>query len=79
MDGILAVWGSPGSGKTVTAVKIAKHLAEKKQNVVLLLCDTIARTVVFPAELPIGIITALLGVPFFLYMLRSTGGSLRFH
>lgn len=25
--GILAVWGSPGCGKTVTAVKIAKHLA----------------------------------------------------
>lgn len=41
-DGILAVWGSPGSGKTVTAVKIAKHLAEKKQNVVLLLCDMTA-------------------------------------
>ena len=41
-DGILAIWGSPGSGKTVTAVKIAKHLADKKQNVVLLLCDMTA-------------------------------------
>ena len=41
-EGILAVWGSPGSGKTVTAVKIAKYLAEKKQNVVLLLCDMTA-------------------------------------
>jgi MinD-like ATPase involved in chromosome partitioning or flagellar assembly len=41
-DGILAVWGSPGSGKTVTAVKIAKYLADKKQNVVLLLCDMTA-------------------------------------
>lgn len=40
--GILAVWGSPGSGKTVTAVKIAKYLADKKQNVVLLLCDMTA-------------------------------------
>jgi MinD-like ATPase involved in chromosome partitioning or flagellar assembly len=40
--GILAVWGSPGSGKTVTAVKIAKHLAQQKQNVVLLLCDMTA-------------------------------------
>lgn len=40
--GILAVWGSPGSGKTVTAVKIAKHLADKKQNVILLLCDMTA-------------------------------------
>ena len=40
--GILAVWGSPGSGKTVTAVKIAKHLADRKKNVVLLLCDATA-------------------------------------
>ena len=37
--GILAVWGSPGCGKTVTAVKIAKHLAAQKKNTVLLLCD----------------------------------------
>ena len=36
----------------------------------LLLCaDLIARTIVAPAELPIGIITALLGAPFFLWML----------
>lgn len=41
-EGILGVWGSPGSGKTVTAVKIAKHLSDKKQNVVLLLCDMTA-------------------------------------
>lgn len=40
--GILAVWGSPGSGKTVTAVKIAKQLADRKKNVVLLLCDMTA-------------------------------------
>ena len=40
--GILAVWGSPGCGKTVTAVKIAKHLAAQKKNTVLLLCDMTA-------------------------------------
>ena len=40
--GVLAVWGSPGSGKTVTAVKIAKQIADKKQNVVLVLCDMTA-------------------------------------
>lgn len=40
--GILAVWGSPGSGKTITAVKLAKALADKKQNVALLLCDMTA-------------------------------------
>jgi len=31
--GILAVWGSPGSGKTVTAVKIVKYLADKISNI----------------------------------------------
>lgn len=40
--GVLAVWGSPGSGKTVTAVKIAQHLAMKKKNVILMLCDMTA-------------------------------------
>lgn len=38
----LAVWGSPGSGKTTVAVKLARHLAAKKKNVVLLLCDMTA-------------------------------------
>lgn len=40
--GILAVWGSPGSGKTTVAVKTAKHLSDDKKNVVLLLCDMTA-------------------------------------
>jgi MinD superfamily P-loop ATPase len=40
--GVLAVWGSPGSGKTITAVKLAKMLAEKKKNVALVMCDMTA-------------------------------------
>ena len=36
----------------------------------LILADLAARTVASPAELPVGIITALCGVPFFLYLLR---------
>lgn len=36
---MLAVWGSPGSGKTTVAVKLAAKLAMQKRNVVLLLCD----------------------------------------
>lgn len=40
--GVLAVWGSPGSGKTTVAVKLAKYLADKRKNVVLLLCDMTA-------------------------------------
>lgn len=37
--------------------------------IVLTLADTISRTIVAPAELPIGILTALMGTPFFLYLL----------
>lgn len=37
--GVLAVWGSPGSGKTTVAARIAKHLAGKRKNTILLLCD----------------------------------------
>lgn len=37
----------------------------------LVVCDTVARTVIAPAELPIGVITALLGAPFFLWLLYS--------
>ena len=36
----------------------------------LLLADLAARTVVAPAELPVGVITALVGAPFFLWLLR---------
>ncbi len=36
----------------------------------LILADLLARTVIAPGELPVGIITALLGGPFFLYLLQ---------
>lgn len=32
--------------------------------------DTLARAIIWPAELPVGVITALFGAPFFLYLLR---------
>jgi len=35
----------------------------------LTLADTAARTVIAPAELPVGVLTAILGVPIFLYLL----------
>jgi iron complex transport system permease protein len=38
----------------------------------LVLADTLARTVVAPAELPIGVVTALIGSPVFIWILRST-------
>ena len=38
----------------------------------LVLADTLARTAVAPAELPIGVITAFIGAPFFIVVMRST-------
>ena len=36
----------------------------------LLLSDTIARTIIAPQQLPTGVITAFIGVPLFLYLLN---------
>ena len=41
--------------------------------VFLTAADLVARTVVSPAELPIGVVTAFLGGPFFLMILRTSG------
>ena len=38
----------------------------------LVLADTLARTVLSPAELPIGVVTALIGAPAFVWVLRGT-------
>jgi iron complex transport system permease protein len=35
----------------------------------LIICDTIARTILSPAEIPVGILTSILGGPFFLWLL----------
>jgi len=35
------------------------------------ICDTIARTALAPAEVPVGVITAMLGGPFFIWILRT--------
>ena len=40
----------------------------------LMLADIIARTAVSPGELPIGVVTAFLGAPFFLLVLRTMRG-----
>lgn len=39
----------------------------------LLLCDTIARTIISPIILPVGILTSFLGVPLFLFLLARKG------
>ncbi len=44
--------------------------------ILLLLADAVSRTIVAPAELPIGIITAICGAPFFLWILLRQRGLL---
>jgi iron complex transport system permease protein len=39
-----------------------------------LFADTLARTLLSPTELPVGVITALCGAPLFIYLLRRRGG-----
>ncbi|MBT2556753.1 iron ABC transporter permease [Hymenobacter sp. ISL-91] len=39
----------------------------------LVLCDLLARLLYPPAGLPVGLVTALFGVPFFVYLLRKQG------
>lgn len=39
---------------------------------VLSLTDTVARTIIAPSEIPIGVLTALLGAPFFVVLLRRS-------
>jgi iron complex transport system permease protein len=38
----------------------------------LTLADTAARTLFAPAQLPVGVLTAIIGVPLFLWLLRRT-------
>ena len=42
---------------------------------IMMVADVVARTLVAPAELPVGILTALLGCPFFLFLLKSKSDS----
>lgn len=43
--------------------------------ILLLISDTLARTVIAPEQLPVGVITVLLGVPVFIFLLRREGRS----
>ncbi|MFW2134403.1 FecCD family ABC transporter permease, partial [Ectothiorhodospira haloalkaliphila] len=40
--------------------------------ILLTLADTLARTIIAPQQLPVGVITAMLGVPVFLYLLHRS-------
>ena len=41
----------------------------------LVIADTLARTLAAPTEIPVGIVTAVCGGPFFIYLYRAQGGS----
>lgn len=45
--------------------------------VFLALCDVASRFINFPFETPVGVFTALIGVPFFLYLIKTRGGERR--
>ncbi len=36
----------------------------------LIICDTVARTIIAPVEIPVGVITAMIGGPFFIWLLK---------
>ena len=38
----------------------------------VVIADLLARTIIAPIEIPVGIITAIIGAPFFIYLLRHT-------
>ncbi len=42
--------------------------------VFLVIADILSRTLVAPEELPIGVVSAFFGAPFFLYLIRKSGG-----
>jgi iron complex transport system permease protein len=39
----------------------------------LILADTLARIVIAPSELPVGVVTAAIGAPFFIFLLKTRG------
>ena len=43
----------------------------------LVLADALARTIIAPQQLPVGVLTALIGVPLFLFLLRTSARSQR--
>jgi iron complex transport system permease protein len=57
-----------------TSYKVVLPLSIVYGAAFLIVADLIARTVVSPGELPIGVVTAFLGAPFFAFVLRSSRG-----
>ena len=41
--------------------------------ILLLLADVAARYIIMPQEVPVGVMTAMIGTPFFIYLARKGG------
>ncbi|GMU78457.1 MAG: ABC transporter permease [Acidimicrobiia bacterium] len=65
MPHIVRMIAGPGHRVLLPASALAGALA-------LVVADTISRTAIEPSEIPLGVLTALVGAPFFLWMLRRT-------
>ena len=65
---------SAGPGRlTIASAPLALRYVSARKLIsgsLLVIADTLARTLVAPTQLPVGVLTALLGVPLFLYLLR---------
>jgi iron complex transport system permease protein len=55
-----------------TSYRVVMPLSVMLGGAFLVLADVLARTVTSPAELPIGVVTAFFGAPFFALLLRTT-------
>jgi iron complex transport system permease protein len=65
MPHIVRMIAGPGHRVLLPASALAGGLA-------LVVADTVARTAIEPSEIPLGVLTALVGAPFFLWLLRRT-------
>ncbi|MCL1598015.1 MAG: iron ABC transporter permease [Actinomycetia bacterium] len=59
---------------TSASYRVIVPLSILRGGVFLVLADIIARTAVAPAEIPIGVVTAIVGAPFFAFVLRTSKG-----
>jgi iron complex transport system permease protein len=53
--------------------RILMPVAAMGGTVFLITADTVARTIISPNELPVGVVTAFMGAPFFIYLLKTRG------
>jgi len=48
-------------------------MAALRGGILLLLADVAARYIIMPQEVPVGVMTAMIGTPFFIYLARKGG------